>query len=51
VSGSGPTCAFLAASEERALKIAVALSGCGECSSVRRAYGPVPGATVLDTGR
>lgn len=47
VSGSGPTCAFLARSERHALDLAVALSGAGVCRSVARAYGPVPGATVL----
>lgn len=47
VSGSGPTCAFLARSEKHALDIAVALSGAGVCRSVARAHGPVPGATVL----
>lgn len=46
VSGSGPTCAFLARDEEHALDLAVALSGTGLCRSVRRAQGPVPGARV-----
>jgi 4-diphosphocytidyl-2-C-methyl-D-erythritol kinase len=46
VSGSGPTCMFLAADEEHALDIAVHLSGAGLCRSVVRAYGPVPGARV-----
>ena len=31
VSGSGPTCAFLAQDEEQALDIAAALSGSGMC--------------------
>lgn len=47
VSGSGPTCAFLARSERHALDLAVALSGAGVCRSVARAYGPVPGAQVV----
>ncbi|MQA87426.1 MAG: 4-(cytidine 5'-diphospho)-2-C-methyl-D-erythritol kinase [Streptosporangiales bacterium] len=47
VSGSGPTCAFLAGSERHALDLAVALSGAGVCRSVVRAYGPVPGAQVV----
>jgi 4-diphosphocytidyl-2-C-methyl-D-erythritol kinase len=47
VSGSGPTCAFLAASETHALDISVALSGLGVARSVTRAYGPVPGATIV----
>jgi len=46
VSGSGPTCAFLARDEEHALDLAVALSGSGLCRSVRRAQGPVPGARI-----
>jgi len=47
VSGSGPTCAFLAESQDQALDLAVALSGRSVARSVIRAYGPVPGATVL----
>lgn len=47
VSGSGPTCAFLARDEEHALDIAVALTGTGLCRTVKRARGPVPGARVM----
>jgi 4-diphosphocytidyl-2-C-methyl-D-erythritol kinase len=47
VSGSGPTCAFLAESETHALELAVGLSGVGVARSVACAYGPVPGATIL----
>jgi 4-diphosphocytidyl-2-C-methyl-D-erythritol kinase len=47
VSGSGPTCAFLAASANRALDLAVSLSGAGVCRSVARVTGPVPGAAVV----
>ena len=47
VSGSGPTCMFLAADEEHALDIAVHLSGAGLCRSVVRAHGPVPGARIV----
>jgi 4-diphosphocytidyl-2-C-methyl-D-erythritol kinase len=47
VSGSGPTCVFLAASAERALELAVAISGAGVCRSVARVSGPVAGAAVL----
>jgi 4-diphosphocytidyl-2-C-methyl-D-erythritol kinase len=47
VSGSGPTCAFLAGSEDHALDLAVALSDRAVARSVIRAYGPVPGAAVL----
>lgn len=48
VSGSGPTCAFLAAGEEHALDLAVALSASGVCRTVRRADGPVHGARTVD---
>lgn len=51
VSGSGPTCAFLAESGEQALDLAAALSGAGVARSVVRAYGPVPGATVVASGQ
>jgi 4-diphosphocytidyl-2-C-methyl-D-erythritol kinase len=47
VSGSGPTCAFLAGSEEHALDLAVALSGMGVAASIVRAHGPVPGAATV----
>ena len=47
VAGSGPTCMFLAANAERALELAVSLSGAGVCRSVARVSGPVPGAAVV----
>lgn len=47
VSGSGPTCAFLARDEEHALDLCVALSGSGISRGVVRAAGPVPGATLV----
>jgi 4-diphosphocytidyl-2-C-methyl-D-erythritol kinase len=47
VAGSGPTCVFLAANAERALELAVSLSGAGVCRSVARASGPVPGAALV----
>jgi 4-diphosphocytidyl-2-C-methyl-D-erythritol kinase len=47
VSGSGPTVAFLAASESAAIDLSVALSAEGICRSVRRAVGPVHGARVI----
>jgi 4-diphosphocytidyl-2-C-methyl-D-erythritol kinase len=47
VSGSGPTCAFLAESADHAVDLAAALSDRSVAKSVIRAYGPVPGATVL----
>ena len=48
VSGSGPTCAFLARDAEHALDLAVAFTASGVCRSVRRTHGPVPGARVID---
>ena len=50
VAGSGPTCMFLAANAERALELAVSLSGAGVCRSVARVSGPVPGAAVVSAG-
>lgn len=50
VSGSGPTCAFLARDGEHALDLAVSLTASGTCRTVRRANGPVAGARVVDTG-
>ncbi|WP_347349666.1 4-(cytidine 5'-diphospho)-2-C-methyl-D-erythritol kinase [Nigerium sp.] len=47
VSGSGPTCAFLAASEAAALDISVKLSATGLCRAVKRVCGPVPGARLV----
>jgi 4-diphosphocytidyl-2-C-methyl-D-erythritol kinase len=48
VSGSGPTCAFLARDADHALDLAVALSAAGVCRAVRRAEAPVPGARVVE---
>ena len=48
VSGSGPTCAFLARDEDHALDLAVALTSSGTCRTVRRAFGPVAGARSVD---
>jgi 4-diphosphocytidyl-2-C-methyl-D-erythritol kinase len=50
VSGSGPTCAFLARSRSDAVALAAGLAGAGACRSVRTAYGPVPGARVQGDG-
>jgi 4-diphosphocytidyl-2-C-methyl-D-erythritol kinase len=47
VSGSGPTCAFLASDAAHARDIAVALTGAGVCRAVARASGPAPGAAVV----
>jgi 4-diphosphocytidyl-2-C-methyl-D-erythritol kinase len=46
VSGSGPTCAFLAESAGQAEALAAAIKGTPGCRSVVTAFGPVPGATV-----
>jgi len=48
VSGSGPTCAFLAHSADHAVDLAVELASAGVCRFIRRARGPVPGARVVD---
>lgn len=50
VSGSGPTCAFLARDADHALDIAAALTSTPEIRSVRCARGPVPGARVVTSG-
>jgi 4-diphosphocytidyl-2-C-methyl-D-erythritol kinase len=47
VSGSGPTCAFLAKGAAHAREIAVALTGAGVCRAVARASGPAPGAALV----
>jgi len=47
VSGSGPTCAFLCADADDALRVAAELSGAGVCRTVRVVHGPVPGARVV----
>lgn len=47
VSGSGPTCAFLAAGEPEAVALVASLAGSGTCRAVRRAHGPVAGARVI----
>ena len=47
VSGSGPTCAFLAADADRAKKLAVSLTGAGAGRGVVRVRGPVGGAAVM----
>ncbi len=46
VSGSGPTCAFLAKSAEAAEAVAGALRESGTCRTARATHGPVPGAAV-----
>lgn len=47
VSGSGPTCVFLARDAADAAAVAGRLEGMGVCRAVRTAHGPVPGARVL----
>jgi 4-diphosphocytidyl-2-C-methyl-D-erythritol kinase len=47
VSGSGPTCFFLARDAAHATALAAALSGAGVCRAVKTASGPVPGAAVV----
>lgn len=47
VSGSGPTCAFLAGDEEHALRLARVLGRGPGVRAAIPAQGPVPGATVL----
>ena len=51
VSGSGPTCAFLAASADAARDLAVAVTGAGVCRAVAVAAGPAPGASVVEPGQ
>ena len=46
VSGSGPTCAFLVASEHQGLVVANALSALAQVDQTHRACGPVPGARL-----
>ena len=47
VSGSGPTCAFLAESESHAVDLAIGIQGVGVAKAVVRAYGPVHGAALV----
>jgi 4-diphosphocytidyl-2-C-methyl-D-erythritol kinase len=47
VSGSGPTCFFLAGSSDEATDLANALSGAGICRAVATATGPAAGASVI----
>jgi 4-diphosphocytidyl-2-C-methyl-D-erythritol kinase len=47
VSGSGPTCLFLAEDERHGLDIAIALAGAGVCADVVQSTGPVAGARVV----
>jgi 4-diphosphocytidyl-2-C-methyl-D-erythritol kinase len=51
VSGSGPTVAFVAESNEAALDLAVSLTASGAVQDVRRATGPAHGAHVVSAPR
>ncbi|MER6946428.1 4-(cytidine 5'-diphospho)-2-C-methyl-D-erythritol kinase [Nonomuraea sp. NPDC000554] len=47
VSGSGPTCAFLATDADHARDLASTLSQFAGCTTAVPAHGPVPGAALL----
>jgi len=47
VSGSGPTCVFLAHDTRHAEVLAKLLTDSGTCRAAQPAYGPVPGARVV----
>ncbi|KAB8164328.1 4-(cytidine 5'-diphospho)-2-C-methyl-D-erythritol kinase [Streptomyces sp. 3MP-14] len=49
VSGSGPSCAFLAADAEAAAAIAATLAASGHCRAARATTGPAAGATTIDS--
>jgi 4-diphosphocytidyl-2-C-methyl-D-erythritol kinase len=49
ISGSGPTCAFLAKNRRHARDLAAALAGAGVCRTVTQVTGPAPGATIVAT--
>ena len=49
VSGSGPTCYFLARDAAHAADLAAGISGAGVCRSVTSATGPAPGASVVQS--
>ena len=51
VSGSGPTCMFLCADADAAVRVAAELAGAGVCRTVRVASGPVPGARIVEDPR
>lgn len=48
VSGSGPTVAFLVASQAEAIDLSVGLATNGPAGDIVRAIGPVPGAQVVN---
>jgi 4-diphosphocytidyl-2-C-methyl-D-erythritol kinase len=47
VSGSGPTCVFLARDAAHATALAEELSAGGDCRAALATFGPVPGARVI----
>ncbi|MEH3034415.1 MAG: 4-(cytidine 5'-diphospho)-2-C-methyl-D-erythritol kinase [Aeromicrobium erythreum] len=47
LSGSGPTCLFLARDEAHALDLAIALAGLGTSADIVQARGPVVGARLV----
>jgi 4-diphosphocytidyl-2-C-methyl-D-erythritol kinase len=49
VSGSGPTCAYLAKNRRHARDLTAALAGAGVCRTVAQVTGPAPGATIVPT--
>lgn len=51
ISGSGPTCAFLARDESSAIDLVVALKASGLVDDVLHTHGPVHGARVISTSR
>jgi 4-diphosphocytidyl-2-C-methyl-D-erythritol kinase len=50
VSGSGPTCAFLASDATHAKDLAVAITSAGVCRSVAAVRGPAGGAAIVAAG-
>jgi 4-diphosphocytidyl-2-C-methyl-D-erythritol kinase len=50
VSGSGPTCAFLASDVDAASELAVGITGAGVCRAVVQVTGPASGACLVDSG-
>jgi 4-diphosphocytidyl-2-C-methyl-D-erythritol kinase len=51
VSGSGPTTVFLARDSAHALDLAMALTASGAAADVRRTFGPVGGARLVESVR
>jgi 4-diphosphocytidyl-2-C-methyl-D-erythritol kinase len=47
VSGSGPSCVFLAPDAAHAAKLAAELEAADVCRAARPAHGPVPGARII----